>query len=103
MATQQHFRTTGFIPWRHENEEKEMNKLIVTLALAALLIPTSYIAARDANQDALATAEKARQVQQKKEREKLVSAGGGAIQVPQFNPSHDSPDYDAPGLWQPAP
>ena len=80
-----------------------MKRLIVTLALTALLIPSTHVVARDANRDAFATAEKARQVQQKKEREKLVNAGGGAIQVPQYNPSQDSPDYDAPGLWQPAP
>jgi len=80
-----------------------MKKLIVTLALAALLIPTGHVVARDANRDALSTAEKTGQVQQKKEREKLVNVGGGGIQVPQFNPSQDSPDYDAPELWQPAP
>jgi hypothetical protein len=80
-----------------------MKKLIVTLTFTALLIPTSHVVARDANRDALAAAEKAGQVQQKKEREKLVNARGGTIQVPQYNPSQDRPDYDAPGLWQPAP
>lgn len=80
-----------------------MTKLIVTLALTALLIPTGHVVARDANRDALAAAEKARQAQQIKEREKLVNIGGGTIQIPKNNLSQDRPDYDAPGLWEPAP
>ena len=76
-----------------------MKKLIVTVALTALLIPTGHVVARDANRDALVAAEKAGQVQQIKERERLVNIGEGAIQVPKNNPTQDRPDYDAPGLW----
>jgi hypothetical protein len=78
-----------------------MKRLIVTLALTALLIPTGHFVARDANRDVLAAAEKAGQVQQIKEREGLVNIGGRAIQVPENNPTQNRPDYDAPGLWEP--
>lgn len=80
-----------------------MKRLIVVLALTALLIPTGHVVARDANRDALTAAEKVRQIQNKKEWEKLVNVEGGTIQVPKNNPSQDRPDYDAPGLWEPAP
>jgi len=80
-----------------------MKKLIVTLALAALLIPTTHVVARDANRDALVAAEKARQVQQKKDVKNPIKVGGSMVQIPENNPSQDHPDYDAPGLWEPAP
>ncbi len=78
-----------------------MKKLIVTLALAALLIPTTQVVARDANRDALVVAEKARQVQQKKDVKNPVRVGGTIVQIPENNPGQDHPDYDAPGLWEP--
>jgi hypothetical protein len=80
---------------------KKMKKLIVTLALAALLIPTTQVVARDANRDALAAAEKARQIQQKKDVTNPIKVGGSTIQIPGNNPAQDRPDYDAPGLWEP--
>lgn len=80
-----------------------MKRLIVTLALTALLIPTGHVVARDANRDALAAAEKTGQIQGEKERERLINVERRTIHVPKNNSSQDRLNYDAPGLWEPAP
>ncbi|MEW6136911.1 MAG: hypothetical protein AB1733_01675 [Thermodesulfobacteriota bacterium] len=78
-----------------------MKKLIIAIALLAFLAPMTPAVARDANRDALAAAEKARQIQQKKDVKNPINVGGGMVQVPGNNPDQDHPDYDAPGLWEP--